>query len=335
MKPVFLKQAIDKESILEGKVKGVSYSGGVIKNFWGYENFVVDVASLTIAKEKSPILRDHNPSQVAGHGVVTINGNSVEIDGILSKKTTFGSEIISLAEDGFEWEQSVGVFDGRLEEVRDTVVNGQMIDHGFVLRDGVLREVSIVALGADSNTFATILSQHKGDQEMLTKEQWIKFACACGGDKDTTPEELEAKMKETKLESEEAAAEIAEKEAEIEALKAKIEELTSEIEKIKEEEAVEEREEQIEMALKAKGVKFAAEKIKDAAQSKEKTEILLSLIEDMKGGIDPKLAKKDDVGGKKPTEGNKPEEIRMAAEKMVKDGLAKDVFDAILKLEVQ
>lgn len=334
MNAFFLKQTLQSDSVLNGEVKGVSYSGAPIANFYGYSNFIVDLSTLTIEKENTPILRDHNPAQVAGHGKVIINGNAIELDGKISKKTVHGAEIIALAEDGFVWEQSIGVFDGRVEEVKDTEINGIHINHGFVLRDGVLREISIVALGADSNTFATILSKPKGEPAMFkSKEEWVKFACACGGDKETTPEQLEAKIK---AQSEEAQAEIAAKEAEIEALKAKIEELQSEIDKIKAEEEEEAREEEIEMALKEKGITLSAEKIKDAAKSKEKTEILLSVIAEMQEKkIDPKFSKKETIEGDKPQELKSPEAIRMAAEKMVKEGKAQNFFEAITKLEVK
>lgn len=332
--PIFLTHKLEVESTLRGEIDGVAYSGQPIANYMWYKNLIVDIATLKVAKSTTPILRDHQPSQVAGKGVVSIENNQVLIKGNLSKKSSYGREIIDLSEDGIEWEMSLGVFDGVVEEVTDVEINGVHIAHGFVLKNGILREVSVVILGADMNTQAKVFSNEKGDMKpMLTKEQWVKFACACGGNKETTPEELEKKFQEmTDSQKEEVAA----KEAEIEAKQAEIDELKSEIAKIKEDAAVEEREENIQAAVKEKAITFSSEKIKAAAKTQEATDMLLSLIADMKapGKIDKKFAQKQDLGDGGATP-KTPEEIRLAAKKMVSEGKAKDVIQAISILEAK
>ena len=177
--PILLKVKLEAENLKKGIIDGVAYSGSAIPTYMWYKNFIVDVSTLSSAKAKTPLFRDHDPSRVAGSGTVTIGDNQVLFKGQISKKTSHGQEIIDLADDDFDWEMSLGVYDGTIEEVEDTEVNGQMISHGFVLRNGLLREVSIVALGADKNTSATIMSL-KGDQMKITELQYVALACACG-----------------------------------------------------------------------------------------------------------------------------------------------------------
>ena len=335
--PIYLRHALNAESILKGEISGVAYTGAVIPNYMYYKNFIVDISTLSINKKKIPLLRDHELGKVAGLGEATIVENSILIDGKLSKKTSHALEIIGLAEEGFEWELSIGVFDGVVEEIEDEVVNGHHVDHGFVLRNGILREVSIVSLGADKDTEATIFSKTKGDSKMIkmSPEVYAKLACACGGNKDTAPEDL-AKLaeetngaKEAKIEELEAKVEeLVKKEEE---LIAKVEGLEEEVEVIKEEVAIEERVEEIEMAAKKHGVRFSATKIAEAAKSKEATEMLLSLISDMKpaGKIDEKFTRKESFSGGSKGVTKTPAEIRLAAKQLVKDGVAKNMFDAM------
>lgn len=331
-KVFYLSQKLETESIVKGELTGLAYSGSTIPYFMGYQNFIVDISTTTVAKAKTPLFRDHNPSLVVGHGKVTLSENDVQIVGKISKKTANGQEVIDLAEEGLEWEMSIGVFEGVVEEVINETINGVMVEHGWALRNGIIREVSVVALGADLNTNAQILSQVKGEHTMFTKEQWAKFACACGGSKDSTPEELQAKFEEQA-----AAVETVETDkAKIEALNAEIEKLKAdilakqeEINKIKSDEEEEDRVEEIEVAMKAKNLQFSAEKIKAAAKSKESTEMLLSFIAEVKSEekkIDAKFSTKIDLGNDEPKDGD----IRMSAEALLKSGKAKDKMEAIL-----
>lgn len=331
-KVFYLSQKLETESIVKGELTGLAYSGSTIPYFMGYQNFIVDISTTTVAKAKTPLFRDHNPSLVVGHGKVTLSENDVQIVGKISKKTANGLEVIDLAEEGLEWEMSIGVFEGVVEEVINETINGVMVEHGWALRNGIIREVSVVALGADLNTNAQILSQVKGEHTMFTKEQWAKFACACGGSKDSTPEELQAKFEEQAAVVETVETDKAKIEAlnaEIEKLKADILAKQEEINKIKADEEEEDRVEEIEVAMKAKGLQFSAEKIKAAAKSKESTEMLLSFIAEVKSEekkIDAKFSTKIDLG----TDESKDGDIRMSAEALLKSGKAKDKMEAIL-----
>lgn len=159
---------------------------------------------------------------------------------------------------------------------------------------------------------------------------WAKFACGCGGTKDSTPEELKSKFDADQEK-------IAEKEAEIEALKAKIADLQKEIdeEKAKEDEAG--RETELKAAAKAKNLKLSDESIKHAAKSKEATAVLKLAIEGMEKqppSVDPQFKGKVIVNDPaNPANQQVDEEdgkaLFAAANKLVKEGKFKTFEDAL------
>lgn len=343
MQPIFLKTNLATESTLKGVISGVAYSGAVVPQHGFWTNLIVDLDTLRIEREGMPLLRDHMPSQVAGFASARIENNQVLIDGKISSKTSHGQEIMALAEDGFGWQLSLGIYEGEIEEVVNAVVNGIELESATVLRNGLLRENSVVAIGADMNTNSTILSQQMGDTKLMeikmSKKAYAALACACGGHADDTPEELEKKASEkAKLAKEEQEKDIAAKQVEIDELKKQIADKQAEIDAIKAEEESEERTEKIEQAVKEKGIKFSAEKIAEAAKSKEKTEVLLSVIADMEAvapgkKIDPKFTGKANLGAAEKEVGDDTNAIRLEAERMVKDKEATDMIDAFAKIQ--
>lgn len=333
MNKIYLRQNLSTEEIKSGKITGVAYTGAVIKSHGFLQNLVIDLSTLTIKKEKTPLLRDHTPTQVAGHAKVVI-GENVTIDGTLSKKSVYGQEIIDLSEDGFDWELSLGIFDGELVEFENEEYNGQMITHGVALKNGLLREVSVVALGADSDTTAEVFNvQRKGVQmkHTFTEESWTKFACACGGNKDSKPEELEGKFAENDKK-------VAALEEEIAALKEQVAAKQAEIDEAKAAEQTAARVASIKSAVEAKGIKLSEEKISEAGKTEEGTKLLLSVVEVMEvqaKKIDPKFAAKVDLGNGSSKVKADPESIRLAAQALVKEGKAKDFISALAMVEVE
>lgn len=334
MNIIHLKQALTAETLSTGEIKGVAYSGAPIKNHGPFKNLIIDLSTLTVAKGKTPIFRDHMPFQVAGHGSVKI-AEDVKIEGRISDKNVYGKEIRDLAADGFEWEMSLGVFDGQLTEFENQTINGIELQSGVVLKNGIIREVSVVALGADRNTSAEVfeikLDSNKGESTMkLTQEQWEKFACGCGGSKESTPEQLEANFSASKEEVDKA-------KAEIEILKAKIAEQQAIIDGAKEEVEMKARTEEISLAIKEKNLEFTAEVLATAAKSAQSKDMFLSMIAGMKA-IDTKISQEFAaavvVGGEKVV-GNSDEAIILKAEQLVKEGKYETFLDAINALEVK
>lgn len=339
MNIVHLRQqlSLDNEQLKTGKFKGIAYSGSVIKEHGFISNLIIDLKSLSVAKQKTPILRDHNTSFVSGHGKVDITEKEVTIEGTLSKKSIYGSEIISLSEDGTDWEMSLGVYGGTLRPFKKKeTINGIEMEEGTVLEGGTIREVSFVILGADMNTSAEVFEVKTNKEESTTmnlnqNENWEKFACACGGNKETTPEELSEKFtaQEEAIKAKEA--EIATKHAEIEALK-------KELEDIKQKSELNDRKESIAMAAKEKGIDLSEEALNAASENEQNKNIfLLALksIEKQEKKIEEKFTEKVDVGTEPKLSSDDTESIRLAAEKLVQEGKATNFMQAINILEVK
>lgn len=340
---IFLRSNVSIDAVSRGEITGLAYSGSPINEYWGLKNFIVDTESLTVLKNKVALLKDHYAEKVIGHAIASIENYQVIIDGKLSQSVEAAKEVIALANDGFEWELSIGVYDGYLQENFTGEVNGILVENANVLRDGVLREVSVVALGADSNTNATILKEQKFIKENGMKKNLgkLKRVFKLQADADIEEivekaeeaiekiEEIEAEIEEAKEEVAEIEAEVDSRDAEIEKLKERIAELESALDAISEEVDVEERIEEIEEALEEKNIDLSKEKIKDIAKSKETTSIFLSAIKDAKvvrAKIDDKFSKKIRFNGSK---NDKTVSLREQANEMVRNGNAKNFTEAI------
>lgn len=336
MNTIYLRQQAEfAPNSASKKIKGIAYSGGVIKQHGPFENLIIDLSTTKIAKPKTPILRDHQMSLIAGQGQLSIKDNQLLLEGNLSDKTPVGKEIIDLAQDGFEWEMSVGIFDFDIQEVTNEEVNGIKLEKGVVFRNGIIREVSLLSLGADMDTKAEVFNYKKGEQMdeiKFSKEEYKKLllACACGGD--TKPEKLAEEVEEKKKEKEEEIEELKKKIADLEA---KLAEKEEEEKKKKEEEALAARVKEIEEAAAEKKAEFSKEEIAEFAKTEETKKLALSVISKMvvKKQIDEKFAVKTKIDGDKPADKKDPEALRLKAEKMVKDGEADSFLEALNKLE--
>lgn len=332
MNIIHLKQTIPAESLLNGDIEGIAYSGSPIKSFGPYKNLIVDVSTLTVAKAKTPVFRDHLASQVSGHGTVSIS-EDVRFKGRISKVTPYGQEITALSAEGFDWEMSMGVFEGEIHEFENETYNGHTLKHGYVLKHGIIREVSLVALGADKNTSAEIFSintlESKGEIDMfMTAEKWAEFACGCGGTKETKPEELAETFKASKEEVDKL-------KADIDALKAQIAEKQAIIDQASEEKQLSARQEEVALKVKEKGLEFSKEVIEVATKSEESKNMFLSMIDGMKADkkISAEFTQKVDLSKDKPVDSKDPEAISLAANQLIKDGKAKDFMQALSILE--
>lgn len=342
MNIIYLRQQaqLSPESLDEktGKFKGVAYTGAVIKQHGWIKNLIIDLSTLTVQKKRTPVLRDHTPSQVAGSGVVTVSDKEVLIEGTLSKKSIYGKEIIDLSED-VDWEMSLGIFDGNMREFENETINGVHLTSGTVLENGIIRETTFTVLGADMETSAEVFNVKKKESENMKLQQhdsWAKFACACGGKKDSTPEDLEAKFAEN-------TEEIDKLKSEIETLKSEIAKKQAEIDELEEQGEAEDREENLKAAAKEKGLKLSESSIKEAAKSKESSELMLSFIKgaekektliDKKFTKDVELSDEDNSSGKLIVEDDS-KAIRLAANKLIKDGKAKNFKEAMDLIEIK
>lgn len=142
----------------KAKVSGIAYSGGDIMQLMG--RMVVDLSGMEFAPQ-IPLMNSHENSLAAKLGEVTprIEGNKLVVDGEITSQSEAASAIIA---DGKLscWQLSIGAgVNARhfVEAGKKCKVNGIEFEGPiFVADKTVLREVSVVAIGADKGASMTI-----------------------------------------------------------------------------------------------------------------------------------------------------------------------------------
>jgi hypothetical protein len=161
----------------------VAYTGGLM-SVPGWGPVAIDLAGIDASAEQVGILADHNSSLagIVGHGKAVVANGRLLVQGTITPSTDAARQVVELAKGGFRFQASVGVAPLEYDRVRAgelVEVNGRALKapaSGFTLvRAGVLREVSIVAIGADAGTSVSIAANGKeqsmSQTETLTAEQ--------------------------------------------------------------------------------------------------------------------------------------------------------------------
>jgi hypothetical protein len=148
-----------------------AYTGQVIDlGFFG--KFVFDVKGMK-AKEKFPVLREHMRDRVVGIGNRTWKDEkNFYMGGQFAENTADGKEVRDLAEQGFPWQASVGIRPEKVRTLKDekesVKVNGMEITGpAEIWMESRIGEVSFVALGADDQTAAIVLSDKSVPVEII------------------------------------------------------------------------------------------------------------------------------------------------------------------------
>lgn len=156
---------------LPAKFAGKAYSGGFVPDY----GIVIDMASTTY-KQKMPLLDSHQRNEIIGviDQAATQDGAMVVGGQIFSDMPGSPAErIAKLAQRGVPYEMSVGLYAYTREFIpqgKQATVNGQVFNGPVnVLRNGQVREVSIVTLGADPRTESTFFDLPTGDDTMTTQ----------------------------------------------------------------------------------------------------------------------------------------------------------------------
>lgn len=179
----------------------LAYTGGLMR-VPGWGPLAINLAGLDISASQISILADHDSTLkgIVGHGNASVTDGRLLVSGSITPTTEAARQIVDLARNGFRFQASVGVAPTDYDRVRpgETLqVNGHSFTAprtGCVLvKSGVLREVSIVAVGADARTSVSIAASQKEfdmstetvDQireEALTETRRINaIRRACGG----------------------------------------------------------------------------------------------------------------------------------------------------------
>ena len=135
---------------------GVAYSGGSFRQWWSALPCYVDLSGMRLA-EQVCLMYDHDYDPECRLGVIEAknDGKTLTIDGEFDTGNPLAQSIIRAGKK-FNWQLSIGaenvkverVDEGTVETINGNTVNGPAI----VVRESVLREVSIVAIGADAKT---------------------------------------------------------------------------------------------------------------------------------------------------------------------------------------
>lgn len=154
------------------KVKGLAYSGGKMRLFGWSRPVVVDLSGMNIPGDV-PLLTDHTNFTEGRIGVVTatLTESGLEIAGEIVAGGDAAENIITQGKAGADWQLSIGAEVEAAELVQEgkRVVNG--IEHEapfYHVTKSTLREVSVVAVGADKATHMKVTAslQLKGNSIM-------------------------------------------------------------------------------------------------------------------------------------------------------------------------
>lgn len=148
------------------KVSGVAYSGGMMNLGWR-DLVVVDIASMEMAPQ-IPLLLAHWNDPEARLGVVTAkkSGHQLLVSGGIDTTDPKGRYVVEAGKK-IDWQLSIGADVTKSEfifipEGEERTINGQKFLGPFVhVTKALLREVSIVAVGADIATHLKIAAGFK------------------------------------------------------------------------------------------------------------------------------------------------------------------------------
>lgn len=187
------------------KVVGLAYSGGKMNlPGWKYP-VVVDLSGMEIP-DTVPLLTNHENKTDSRVGMITasVKNNALEIAGEIVSDSKDAADIVAQSKAGADWQLSIGADVKECELVKSSrEVNGQSQDGPFYhIKKSVLREVSVVAVGADAKTSMKVTAKFtltKLEGERMTEEEKKTVAAATESAKPgVSPAEPEKKPEDGK-----------------------------------------------------------------------------------------------------------------------------------------
>ena len=145
------------------KVSGLAYSGGKMRLFGWSHPVVVDLSGMAIP-ETVPLLANHENHTLGRVGLVAakVAGNSLAIEGGIVAEGELAGAIVSQGKAGADWQLSIGAEVEAAELVQQgrRKVNGVEHEAPFYhVTKSTLREVSVVAVGADKSTHMKVTAK--------------------------------------------------------------------------------------------------------------------------------------------------------------------------------
>ena len=138
------------------KCEGVAYSGGSFRQWWSTLPCYMDLAGMKLADQICLIYNhEYTPECRLGIAEVKNDGKTLTIDGEFDTGNMLAQNIIRAGKK-FDWQLSIGAENGKVERIGEGVtetINGNTVNGpALIVRESILREVSIVAIGADAKT---------------------------------------------------------------------------------------------------------------------------------------------------------------------------------------
>ena len=177
------------------KVVGVAYSGGKM-NLPGWRHpVVVDLAGMEIP-ESVPLLTNHENKTDSRIGLISaaVRNNALEITGEIVSDSRDAADIIAQGKAGADWQLSIGADVKECELVKGSrEVNGQEVEGPFYhIKKSTLREVSVVAVGADAHTNMKVNAKFNlvnQEGETMNNKSETKSVSAVSAPNDAAPPE--------------------------------------------------------------------------------------------------------------------------------------------------
>ena len=156
-----------------------AYSGGLM-NVGGFDlPVVVDLAGLE-TPATLPIVSDHELTLEATLGIAQVvenDGRQLRLSGPITGTSQRAQSILAMADAGHPWQASVGVLVKTQEVIpagQTVRVNGQQFRGPVIVaRQGLLRETSVLPVGADSGTEVNLAASAALKGAMMTFEEWL------------------------------------------------------------------------------------------------------------------------------------------------------------------
>ena len=145
------------------KVKGLAYSGGKMRLFGWSRPVVVDLSGMSVP-ESVPLLANHENHTLGRIGVVAamVEDGHLNISGDIVAEGELSESIVSQGKAGADWQLSIGAEVEAAELVQEgrRSVNGTEHEAPFYhVTKSTLREVSVVAVGADKATHMQVTAK--------------------------------------------------------------------------------------------------------------------------------------------------------------------------------
>lgn len=153
----------------------VAYTGAPMR-LRGYRSaVVVDLAGLNVPSQNRPILLDHESDvdSIAGQSdsIFVVDGK-LHVSGEILAGNSRVANVLALASRGFKWQASIGANPDKVEDLRageSATVNGRTVSGPLtIVRQATLREISIVAMGADDHTDTQIAASESAELESIS-----------------------------------------------------------------------------------------------------------------------------------------------------------------------